>query len=125
MACAAAPIIEGTSTPTHATTHPSNPTPNTPITPAYHTLKHEEPDMLSRGQRLGKIGDSQERWSQYYKSVMSVDHVGTLRHALEPQEMFNLPAGEALAISGNNIIILKLLGWWESPLWSEVFGRTK
>jgi hypothetical protein len=39
------------------------------------------------------------------------DHVGTLRHALEQHELFELPDGEALAISGTTMTMLKLPDW--------------
>ena len=42
--CVAAPIIRGPRPLPTATTHPPNPTPNTPISLAYHTLKCEEPN---------------------------------------------------------------------------------
>lgn len=86
-------------------------------------LRMERANMLMKGQQIGGIGDSFEEWAQHYNSVVSVDHVGTLRHALEPHELFELPDGQALAISGTNMTLLKLPGWWESPLWREVLGR--
>ena len=86
-------------------------------------LRMERANMLMKGQRIDEIGDSFEEWAQHYDSVVSVDHVGTLRHALESHELFELPDGEALAISGTNMTMLKLPGWWESPLWREVLGR--
>ena len=86
-------------------------------------LRMERANMLMKGQQIGEIGDSFEEWAQHYNSVVSIDHVGTLRHALEPHELFELPDGQALAISGTNMTMLKLPGWWESPLWREVLGR--
>ena len=83
-------------------------------------LRMERANMLMKGQQIGEIGDSFEEWAQHYNSVVSIDHVGTLRHALEPHELFELPDGQALAISGTNMTMLKLPGWWESPLWREV-----
>lgn len=85
-------------------------------------LRMERANMLIKGQQIGEIGDSFEEWAQHYNSVVSVDHVGTLRHALEPHELFELPDGQALAISGTTMTMLKLPGWWESPLWREVLG---
>ena len=87
-----------------------------------YILRMERASMLVKGQRIGEMGDSFEEWAQRYDSVVSVDHVGTLRHALEPHELFELPDGQALAISGTNMTMLKLPGWWESPLWREVLG---
>jgi len=87
-----------------------------------HFLRMERANMLMKGQQIGDIGDSFEEWAQHYNSVVSVDYVGTLRHALEPHELFELPDGQALAISGTTMTMLKLPGWWESPLWREVLG---
>jgi len=83
----------------------------------------ERANMLMKGQRIDEIGSSFEEWAQRYDSVVSVDKVGTLRHALEPHELFESPDGQALAISGTNMTMLRLPGWWESPLWREVLGR--
>ena len=89
----------------------------------YYVMPRERIRMLMKGQQIGEIDDSFEEWAQHYDSVVSVDHVGTLRHALEPHELFELPDGEALAISGTTMDMLKLPDWWESPLWREVLGR--
>ena len=69
-------------------------------------LRMERANMLMKGQQIGEIGDSFEEWMQHYNSVVSVDHVGTLRHALEPHELFELPDGQALAISGTTMAML-------------------
>ena len=80
-----------------------------------YILRMERASMLVKGQRIGEMGDSFEEWAQHYDSVVSVDHVGTLRHALEPHELFELPDGQALAISGTTMAMLKLPGWWGRP----------
>lgn len=77
MACVADPIIGGPRPLPTATTHPPTPTPNTPISLTYYTLKHEEPVNLANRVFATNDGLAGKRTRGYMHSLKTMAQMAT------------------------------------------------
>jgi hypothetical protein len=78
---------------------------------------------LRSGVSVGDASEGAEEWlgSELAGTFLKEEH--SLRHDLEPNEIYALKAGTGLLIGKGFAGIVSTPGWWESTYWRNVLGR--